>query len=416
MSTLYIRHPSKASVDSAQAPLACPFALVSDSGAIERQGAIELAQMASLVDEASKTVVLLAASDVSLLRVKIPPLSNARLRSALPHMVEDQLVCDPAECVVVASNGPDGADGLRLVAVVDKAWLEKLVAILQGMGASKLLMLPAQLCLPGEAGGVSAAVSELTETPDASVDLTVRLSNEQGIGLPVLPDYGNVNANVIDTLRAFVPEGEIHLAVPALQLANYEALAAPGIVLSADNWTRWVAGARTPMPDLMQGLAAGGAAKFDWSRWRLAMIFGALLLLVNIAVINFEWWKTRREANALRTSVVASFQEAFPKDPLSSDLVGYMQQKIAAGKSASGQPAPGDFAALTANFGEAWANLAANRKLAGLAGLEYKEQTLTVRLKTDGEIPLKEISAALEARNLSVKQLAADALEIKSKK
>ena len=416
MSTLYIRHPSKASVDSAQGALACPFALVSDSGAIERQGAIELASMAGMIDEAGKTVVLLAASDVSLLRVKIPPLSNARLRTALPHMVEDQLVCDPQDCVVVASNGAEGPDGLRMVAVVDKSWLESLVAKLQGLGAGKLVMLPAQLCLPPEPEGLSAAVSDLTDTPDASVDLTLRTGLEHGIGLPVLPDYGNVNSNVIDTLRALVPQGEIHLAVPPTQLANYEALEAPGIILQADHWNRWIAGARTPMPDLMQGLAAGGAAAFDWGRWKMAMVLGALVLLVNIVVINVEWWKTRREANLLRASIVAGFQDAFPKDPLSSDLPAYLRQKIAAGKTASGQPAPTDFAALTANFGDAWATIAQGRKVASIAGLEYKEQALLVRLKNDGEIPLKEISAALDARNLSLKQTPPDLLEIRSKK
>jgi general secretion pathway protein L len=412
---LYIRHPSKASVDSADAPLACPFALVSDSGAIERQGAIPLAEMAAMVDEAGKTVLLLAASDVSLMRVKIPPLSNARLRSALPHMVEDQLVADPADCVVVASNAPEGPDGLRVVAAVDKGWLESLVAKLQTLGANKLLMLPAQLCLPQEPQGFAAAVSDLTDTPEASVDLTLRLNLEHGIGLPVLPDYGNVAANVIDTLRALVPEGEIHLAVPAMQLASYEALASPGIVLQADHWSRWIGAARNQSLDLMQGLAAGGAAAFDWSRWRMAMILGALVLLANIVVINVEWWKAKREATLLRTSITASFQEAFPKDPLSTDLAAYLQKKISAGKVASGQPAANDFVALAANFGEAWSAVSQGRKVSGIAGLEYKEQALLVRLKNDGEAPIKDVTAALDARKLSLKQTAPDTLEIRSK-
>ena len=415
MSTLYIRHPSKASVDSAHGALACPFAMVSNSGAIERQGALPLTGMNNMIDEAQQVTVLLAASDVSLLRLKIPPLSPARLKAALPNMVEDQLVGDPGECVVVA--GPGGADGMRMVAVAERTWLEKLNKTLRDLGANKVVMLPTQLCLPQPADGVSAAISDMSEATEATIDLSLRINADTAMGIPVLPELAHVQANVLETVRALVPQGPIHLSVPASQLAHYQALGSEvteGIEFQADNWSHWIAGTRSTGVDLMQGLVAGGAADFAWARWRWPLILLGLLLLIQIAALNYQWLKLRSEANTLRKSMSVSFSQVFPKEPITADLPAQIRQKISIGKVSSGEPPPHDFTALAAAFGQAWSTISQGRKVASIAGIEYKDKVLLVRLKTDGELPINEITQALAARNINIKASAPDAWEIRS--
>lgn len=418
MSTLYIRHPSKASVECAHGALACPFAMVSNSGAIERQGALPLTGLKNLIEEAQQIHLLLAASDVSLLRLKLPPLNAARLKAALPNMVEDQLVSSPDECVVVASNAGPGPDGMRMVAVAERAWLEKLVANLRELGASKVLMLPAQLCLPANDEAAVACVSETSDAAESAIDLCLRVNAEQVMGIPVLPELHHPQANILETVRALVPQGPIQLAVPPAQLAQYQALAASGaaegIELSADSWSRWISGTRTASVDMMQGLAAGGAAGFAWARWRWPLVLLGLLLLLNMVALNYQWLTLRNEANTMKKSMLLSFTQAFPKEPATADLVSQIKRKISVGKIASGEPPPHDFAALTGAFGEAWGNLAQGRKLASIAGVEYKDKVLTVRLKTDGELPVNDINAALAVRKISVKATSPDAWEIRS--
>jgi general secretion pathway protein L len=414
---LYIRHPSKASVDSAYGALACPFAMVSNSGAIERQGALPLTGMNSMIDEAQQVTLLLAASDVSLLRLKLPPLSPARLKAALPNMVEDQIVSDPGECVVVAHTGPAGADGMRMVAVAERAWLEKLNKTLRDLGASKIVMLPTQLCLSQKGDTVSAAISDMSEAAEATIDLSLRLNADSAMGIPVLPELAHVETNIVETVRAIVPQGPIHLSVPASQLANYQALRADltdGIEFHADQWSHWLSGAPKAGVDLMQGLVAGGAGNFDWGRWRWPLILLGLVLLVHIVALNYQWLKLRSEANTLRKSMTLAFTQVFPKEPLSSDLLAQIQKKISTGKIASGEPPPHDFSALAAGFGDAWSALGQGRKLASIAGLEYKDKVLVVRLKTDGEIPLQEMDKALATRNIAIKSTAPDTWEIRS--
>ena len=83
MSTLYIRLPSRAAAGQPGQwdALRCPFALVANSGAIEREAIAPLSEMSGIVRGAQRTVLLLAASDVSLLRVEVPPVSGARMRA-----------------------------------------------------------------------------------------------------------------------------------------------------------------------------------------------------------------------------------------------------------------------------------------------------------------------------------------------
>src|SRR5690606_20109828 len=102
-----------------------------------------------------QVVLLLSASDVSLLRLQVPPLPPGKLKAALPSLVEEQLISDPAECVIVA--GP-ADEGMRTIAVVQRAWLDILVRTFTAFGAKKLTAVPAQLCLPVEPPAVAASV------------------------------------------------------------------------------------------------------------------------------------------------------------------------------------------------------------------------------------------------------------------
>jgi general secretion pathway protein L len=404
LSTLYIRLPSKAAADSAShwIALACPFALAAHGGAIEREGMAPLSELAEAVAKAQRVVLLLAASDVSLLRVKVPPMSAARLKSALPHLVEDRLMSDPAECVVAAGAV---SGGLRMVAVVNRVWLEILSKTVTAFGARSVVALPAQLCLPPRPDGVVAVVAE----EGADIELTLRLSEQEGIGLPIMPESAaTAAADVLNTLCAVVPAAPITVYVPQAAVPIFrDALdAQPAlesrVTLGVDNWPRWIAGAERPSLDLMSGLGAGAGPQINWQPWRWPLALAAAVLAFNAIGLNIDWWHMKREADGLRGALVQTYKSAFPKETVIVDPVAQMKQKIAAAQNQSGRLAPDDFAALAANFGEAWTAVGQSRKVPGIAALEYRERSLLVRLKTDADAPLDQIKVALAQRNLSV--------------
>ena len=404
MSTLHIRLPSKAAADSAPQWLAlsCPFALVSDDGNIQNEGVAPLSSLSDMIAKIQRVVLLLAAGDVTVLRIKVPPLSAARLKAALPNLVEEHLLCDPSECVVVAGRMEDG---LRTIAVAQRAWLDSLTKAFIAFGARKIAALPEQSCLQGQPGIVTASIYE--RNPD--IDLTLRLPEQDSIGLTINIGPDETAANrVIQTLCAVAHETPVTLYVPQAAMRAYQEAVAdtPGLKerfsVSADNWTRWVAGTRGAELDLMAGTGTNAGPGLDWRTWRWPLALAAAVLLVNVSALNIEWWRFKSEAHALRSAMTQIYKSAYPNESVIIDPIAQMQQKIATAKRDSGLAAADDFTSITAAFGEAWAGVTATMAARpSIAALEYRDRSLSVRL-SGGEAPTQQMKAALAGRDLSL--------------
>jgi general secretion pathway protein L len=416
LSTLYIRLPSHAVADSLSpgVPMYCQFASVSGSGAIERDGVAALSELSDPVGRAQRVVLLLAASDVTLLRVKVPPLSPARLKVALPNLVEDQLMSDPEECVIVAAAS---RDEVRMVAVVQRSWMELLSKTMLALGARNVSALPSQLCLPFETGSASATVTE----HGTDVDVAVRLAEQEGIGLSIVADQPESAAfDVMQSLVTLVPQAQITLYVPSTRLRDYQDSLhiAPAldehISLREDSWQQWIKGADDVVINLMSGLGAASGPKIDWQRWRWPIVLGVALLAVNVIGLNVDWMRLKREAEALRMGMIQTYKSAFPKETVIVDPLAQLRQKMAATQRGSGQLAPDDFLALAAAFGEAWAG--SGQGPAPIAGMEYRDRALTVKLKPGSSASPDQLNSALAARNLSISQQSAGVWQIRRAK
>lgn len=421
MSTLYIRLASKAVAGSAPhwPALACQFALVSHGSSIEREGTTALSDLTDAIAKSQRVVLLLAASDVTLLRLQVPPLSAARLKAALPNLVEDRLISDISDCVVVAGGV---SEGLRTIAVVQRAWLDMLADTLISLGARHISALPAQLCLPyanEQLGGVTAAIVDRNDPgQNTAIDMTLRLSEQDGIGLAITPALNqgegpeqNQSAvqEVLQTLFAAVPQAPITLYVPQPWVRAYQETVnetvemSKRISVSADNWSRWITGANAATLDLMTGLGKATGAGMDWRPWRWPLALAAAVLLINASALNIGWWHMQGESRSLRTAMVQIYKSAYPKESVIIDPIAQMQQKIAIAKHDSGMPAPDDFTAITAAFGEAWAGaVTAAGKSTAIASIEYHDRSLFVRLKQGGEAPTQQMKTALVKRDLAL--------------
>src|SRR5213079_2728847 len=77
LTTLYIRLAPRSEGEAASVR----FALVADSGALVQQGEGALRAMGDVVKASRRVVLLVAAADVTLLQIRVPPLSAARLKA-----------------------------------------------------------------------------------------------------------------------------------------------------------------------------------------------------------------------------------------------------------------------------------------------------------------------------------------------
>jgi general secretion pathway protein L len=388
LTTLYIRLPARADSEGAMR-----FALVADGGALIQQGEGALRSMGDVVAASRHVVLLLAAADVSLLQVKTPPLSNARLKAALPSLVEEQVLGDPEDCVLVAA--PAQADGaVRTIAVTQRAWLEAVVKALLAQGARTVAAVPSQLCLPLAPGNVSGAID--------SNGITLRHGLYQGLGLALT----GTPATALQTVRALAGDSPLNLYVEPAQLGEYQALVAeagPGIHVEAEHWAHWIAGAKSTTLDLVPGLGAAGAQVRDWKKWRWPLRLALLAVVVNLIGLNVQYLRLKREAEAIRLGVNQTFKAAYPKDVISSDPALQMRQNIGRARALQGQVTADEFTFMAAALGEAVRALPRPVELASLA---YRDKAMTVKVKPESTDPAAAatLKGALAARGLDLSE------------
>ena len=388
MTTLYIRLPARADSEGALAR----FALVADGGSLVQQGSGALRSMGDAVAASRHVVLLLAAADVTLLHVKTPPLSNARLKAALPSLVEEQVLGDPEDCVLVPAPAQTD-DGMRTIAVTQRAWLEAIVRALLAQGARTVAAVPAQLCLPLAPGNVSGAID--------SEGVTVRHGLYQGLGIAVT----GTPAMALQTVRALAGDSPLNLYVEPEQLGEYQALVAeagPGIHVEAEHWAHWIAGAKSTTLDLVPGLGSAGAQVRDWKKWRWPLRLALLVVVVNLVGLNVQYMRLKREAQAITLGMTQTFKAAYPKETvISSDPAAQMRLNISRDKARMGQVTQAEFIYLAAAFGEAARALP---KPLELASLSYRESAMTVKIKPESVDPaaLEVVRAALALRKVDL--------------
>ena len=395
----------------------CAFALVADKGQVERQGHLPWSELHTIVAQTQRVVLLLAASDVTLLHMAVPPLSPEKLKAALPHLVEDQLIADPATCVIATGAR---VDGMRAIAVVQRAWLEDLANDFLAMGAKNIKALPAQLCLPlDDTGSATAAILQR----GISQDISVRLAAHVGLGVTVASESA---PEALTMLRMLVPSGACNVYVAAEYLDAYTALLAyknaadtaedgpyAGISVQQDIWENWIAGAKVCDVNLMTGLDAHASEQpMNWRPWRWSLALASAILLLNVAAINSEWWIMRSEAAQLKSSMLKNYRNAYPKDTVIVDPLIQARQKIALSQQASGAAMPGDFIGLAAQLNMALNSAGLNPQKTLVSSLEYRDHSVFVRFSSEAQNVgfADKLKAALASNQLILSQAPTDGI------
>lgn len=402
-SSLYLRLPARTALHGAalQAPLAFAWSV---RGRLLRIASAPLTELAQQLANAQRVVLLLAASDVTLMRVPVPPLPAARLQAALPALVEDHVIGDPTDCAIAA--GPD-VDGQRVIAVTDREWLQAWVQALRQHGARRIAALPMQLCLPLPSDQVAAA---LLESPTGH-ELALRYSADEGIGLPVVvDDEEQLPETVAGLLATLAPARSVQLSLPASRMEVFRAWldshADSGMVAVEENWAVWTEGATHVEIDLVAGVANSEEQRIDWRRWRWPVVLAAACVLLNVIALNWDWWRLRSEGVRLGDEMSALYRRTFPNDKVVLEPLAQMKQKVATVRQASGEFAPGDFVALAASLGEAWAE--AGNDMRAIASLDYRDGGLDVKLKPGVQVSLDAMRPALASRRLQATPSPAD--------
>lgn len=406
-STLYILLPSKNVARSVPhlAGFARPFALITDEGELLQQGCKSFEELQALAISARQVTLLLAASDVSLLTVKIPPMSAAKLKAALPNLLEDQLLTDSSELILLSALP---SAGMCTIAAVDKSWMEILHAQAQVLQPRKLTAYALSSSMRVDAD----AMSVLMEPEAQVIELAFCKPSQTGAGLTF--DLGlnegeatELVQQILQTLNLFSAGMTVNVSLPADQLSRYRQAAESDEDLAARfqfheiNWTARIAGLNSGSIDLMSSVSHANQSSFDWAKWRWPLGLAAAALVVNLVGLNFQWLSMKREAQALTASLTQTYRTNFPKESVIRDPLAQMQQKINLSRKSVGESTPDDFLVLSSQFAQVWDSVVAGKPNApSIVTIEYREHSLFVKLKSAGLLPVDQFKAGLQSHSL----------------
>ena len=392
----------------AMLPIAATEKLVSGPGhtMVTVQGIGSAARYARLsldaLPQLKSVTLVFDARDVTLLRAKLPPLSGARLRQALPNVVEDLLLQDAQQCALAV--GPKVGDGERLIAAIDRGWLELVVGAFERKGTRVTAAWPAQLALPL---GPDVAMACLND------GLALRLGPTDGIGWhagegqqarseAMASLLGAVGAEGPSSGRSFAERElpEDSQAASRRLIAYVDSPAwQPAVMLAAAN-TGCSAEVRSmPLPveapvDLLTGRRGSKAgrwvAEIDWRRWRLPGALAAATVVVALLGLNLHWAMLAGERDALRARIQGLYRQTFPETQVIVDPVLQMERQVAGMRTRAGQSGPDDFVPLLTRFSQALGSQAND----ALSGVDYRDGRLRVRFQP-GQFESRAVREAL---------------------
>jgi general secretion pathway protein L len=374
--SIILRLPSRQNVKKIQdwclQPL--PFAITDRTNHVLESGLASVTALAEQLKKVKKVILIMAASDVTLLRLMVPPLSPEKLKLALPALIENSIIGDPATCHIVTSAD---IKGLRNIAVIDRAWLIAVVSACQKAGASVFHAYPFQLCLPLHENIVSAALSEIGE----EAELSLRKPNNEAIGISLHIDKTNFHSEeeICRTLHLLTKHENCQLMVEDGKVGVYSAAAnqlahsiekSNGDTISKlqvipDDWKILIAGMKNIDCDLMLGLSKPMYQASRLTIWRLPLALAASLLVFQLIALHSDWWRLRQEKKQLFVQLDNIYKKHFTQSAKPEVQLEKLEEKLSMLRQKTGANAPEDFLSLLANTSVAWKRIVLEDKNIG---------------------------------------------------
>ena len=336
----------------------------------------------ALLPKASGVDLVFDASDVLITEIESPKLSEGKLRLALPNMLEERLLADPAECHVAftATRGGSGNTAMgeqpsMPVAVVDRGLLTRALDALVESGYR-----------------VRAAYSEIyTVPPPAAGVLSVRLNRGRGIARSGLHDgfAFDLGEDVPPTLSLAIRQLGIKRIHAYGKDASRLAPLAAGLNVQVEVHAEEVDLQSTASAvNLLQGAFAQGGMMaslvpgallpaLNARTLRVPLAWAATAVVVAVVGMNVYYLKLNGESKAIRSQMEASFRSNFPQATAVVDPIEQTKRQLSDLRSRAGIPSASDFSVLNARTGL----LLSIAPVGSVAGMEYRDNALQVKLK-----------------------------------
>ena len=360
----------------------CAWALLDDKGRLQSSGN----QLADL--PRSRRCRLVLASDLVLtLKTPLPDLPERRLAPLLPAAVEAATLveADAIHAVVMDRT----KDGEATLAVVEEAWLHRILSKLAGLSLHPESALPEYLLLPWTEGNWSVCWR--------SNNSLARFGKCEGMSL----DDG---------------EPPVGLILALAQRGHPEAVTAYlGENAGSPDWGRWrTALAATveeagpwdwrtvpwpELPNLLQGKHSPGLKRMDWTRLARPVAWGAVsLAAIQLVGLNLDWAMLARENTNIQQEQHVLAERALPANSAIVDPPWQVAERLHSMQTATGTPSPNSLVGLLGRLSQAWPQLGNIH----VRTLSYEGGALSASIAEADTAWLDQLKTAAAAQGLTV--------------
>jgi general secretion pathway protein L len=309
----------------------------------------------------------------------VPRLSDARLRQALPHLLEERLLGDPLDHHFAFRRAraggalpSTGAPGVGVAAIARGTLGRVLEVFAQAQRPASLACSAMQAVPLPEGATVFARVDGRRGV--------IRTGADEGCAFDLddeLPGGFALACTRLSATRVRV------LGDAAPELAR----AARGLGVVVEHDEREVDGdAMAGATNLLQGsFAARGAGPFSRAfeslrrsgAWKAPAAWAAATLLLAVAGLNALWIEREAQLRQVRQGMREAFRDAIPEEPAIVDELGQARRAASALRVRAGGHSPDDFLALDAQA----QRLLAQAPATLVASIEYADHSYRIRFR-----------------------------------
>ncbi len=360
----------------------CPWSFIDDAGQMRGSGA----HLADL-PRARHCRLVLAGELVLAVKTRLPDLPERRLAPLLPAAAEAATLAE-ADSLHAVLMGRD-ADGDAILAVLEEAWLKRVLDKLAELGLHPDCALPDYLLLPWREGdwsigwGGGENVARFGKLEGMALD-----DGEPPIGLTLALAQRGRPANV--QVFQMADQGE-----PDWDRWR----AALGAMVVSAGRCDWRTCTWPVLPDLLQGKHAPGRSRMDWPRLARPLAWGAALLVgIQLAGTLLDWSLLARESRGIRQEMRDLAERALPAHAAVVDPAWQMTEQLQNLRSAAGKPSPNALVGQLGRLGQVWPAAQAPR----IKTLTFEAGTLSLLVAEADADWLDQLKVAAPSRGLQI--------------
>lgn len=402
LTTLVVQLPAR---DPALSPAqwqlpALPFMLFDRRDRVLRAGKSSVA----LLPKARATVLLVAARDLLMLTVALAPLKGARLRQALPNVIEEHLIQDPQACHIALDPMVVGSNQ-RVLATVDRAWFRFVYEAFIEAGHRGLRAVPITRCLSVEGTVAAEATVESAADKKAASLFAIIIGHPESIA-SALPSDSAAPCVELALIRdghgegLMVPLDALNDTLSALAvdapLALYRLTDVPGLpsptalpLPYADKPSLSFEALARQALTCPFNLCQFEFAEQSWrprrgtlKHWRLPFGLAVATLMAAVIGANLQWLLLARQQTALSAQHIEVLLNAFPKTTVVLNPPQQMTRQLDALRIAAGELSPADFLSLAEGLARSLGTIPAD----AIVQLDYRNRLLEVGFKPTAKI------------------------------